>query len=606
MKFLRPLLSAFALLALPMLRAENQPPPAGGLSLLAGDAFHAFTLQTLPGGADATGLSVVDVAGPGFSRAFRVETKREITPMAAIELRASNARAVSEGEVGYIRFYARTLSSADETGAGRIFIVVRRLGVDFNSSFELGVTFGSEWREFLFPFKFHKDFPAGDAALMLRFGFKRQTVEVGGVEFLTYGKNTPLDSLPRTRFSYAGREPDAAWRKAAQERIERIRKGDFSVVVRDASGKPVRDAVVRIEEKRSAFQFGSALQFSRLVHDSPENLIYREKALELFNEASPENDLKWVTWVGDWGPEYSPQQSVAGLCWLRAHDFYIRGHVLVWPGWKNLPKFVQDLNGTDRQKEIPGIVRAHIHDMADATRGLVDEWDTLNEPLTNHDLMDLFGRDIMIDWFKTAREAMPGVPLFFNDFSNQDMSTDRAHVQHFDDTTAFLLAGGAPVGGLGLQAHIGAQPSDPEEVLKVLDRYAKFKLPVRVTEFDIWTDDEQLQADYTRDFLTLMFSHPSVVGVQLWGFWEKAHWRPLGAMYRADWSEKPNAKVYRSLVLDQWRTRLSGNTDGDGRYSGRGFHGDYTVIIESAGKRVEQNFVLKPDGGPLTVSLTLP
>ena len=35
-----------------------------------------------------------------------------------------------------------------------------------------------------------------------------------------------------------------------------------------------------------------------------------------------------------------------------------------------------------------------------------------------------------------------------------------------------------------------------------------------------------MQADYTRDFLILAFSHPSVVGVQLWGFWENAHWIP--------------------------------------------------------------------------------
>ena len=35
-------------------------------------------------------------------------------------------------------------------------------------------------------------------------------------------------------------------------------------------------------------------------------------------------------------------------------------------------------------------------------------------------------------------------------------------------------------------------------------------------------------------------------------------------MYRADWSEKPNGAVYRSLVLDQWRTRLDGVAGPDG------------------------------------------
>ena len=39
-------------------------------------------------------------------------------------------------------------------------------------------------------------------------------------------------------------------------------------------------------------------------------------------------------------------------------------------------------------------------------------------------------------------------------------------------------------------------------------------------------EDEEMQADYTRDFLTLAYSHPTVVGVQLWGFWERAHLQP--------------------------------------------------------------------------------
>jgi hypothetical protein len=53
--------------------------------------------------------------------------------------------------------------------------------------------------------------------------------------------------------------------------------------------------------------------------------------------------------------------------------------------------------------------------------------------------------------------------------------------------------------------------------------------PSSTPTFDINTDDEELQADYTRDFLTLAYSHPTVVGVQLWGFWERSHWKPEAA-----------------------------------------------------------------------------
>lgn len=297
---------------------------------------------------------------------------------------------------------------------------------------------------------------------------------------------------------------------------------------------------------------------------------------------------------------------MAALHWLREHNFTVRGHVLVWPGWNNLPKSVRELRGTPRQGDIPELVRAHIHEMGAATRDWVVEWDVLNEPFTNHDLMDVFGPDIMVDWYKTAREAMPKVALFFNDFSNQDATTDREHVAHYEKTARFLLDHGAPVNGLGLQAHIGGQPNAPENVLAVLDRYwNEFKLPVRFTEFDVRTSDEELQADYTRDFFILAFSHPSVIGIQLWGFWENSHWIPVAAMYRSDWSEKPNAAVYKSLVLDQWRTRESGVTATDGTIKTRGFFGDYHAVVEIDGKHVERTFTLAA-GQPATEEIKLP
>lgn len=587
------------------LHAQTALPPAE--PLIAGTLLNAFRLYPMPGHADAVDFTIVDTAGPGFRGAWRIETKRDTSPMAAIELRALNRRAIAKGDVLMVRFFARRVASHDETGQARVQLVVRRNGVDFNSSIETAVSVGREWTEFLFPFPAGRDFAIEECAFMFRFGFKRQTIEIGGLDVLYYGTVTPLASLPRTRFSYAGREANAPWRQAALERIERIRKGDFAVRVLDAAGRPLSGATVRIEQRKAAFQFGSALQFERLVKDTPDNRRYRQKALELFNAASPENDWKAVSLAGDWGPGFNVEQSLAGLRWLREHGLHARGHVLVWPGWKNLPKALGELRGTPREKEIPRLVLDHVRQVSRLTRDKFDEWDVLNEPFTNHDLMDLFGRAIMPDWFKVARAEMPNAKLYFNDFSNHDATTDADHVAHFEETTRYLLENGAPVDGLGLQAHISNYPNAPENVLAVLDRYWKrFKLPVRITEFDVWTDDEELQADYTRDFFILCMSHPSVVGIQVWGFWEKTHWRPPAAMYRADWSEKPNGKVYRDLVLKQWRTSLVGLTGDDGRYAARGFHGDYVAIVEAGATRAEQPFSIQAGETVRSVDVRLP
>jgi len=65
---------------------------------------------------------------------------------------------------------------------------------------------------------------------------------------------------------------------------------------------------------------------------------------------------------------------------------------------------------------------------------------------------------------------------------------------------------------------------------------------------DIDTHDEPRQADFTREFLTTVFSHPSVVAVLTWGFWEKSHWRPQSAYYRSDGSMPPAGQAWHDLV----------------------------------------------------------
>jgi hypothetical protein len=53
-----------------------------------------------------------------------------------------------------------------------------------------------------------------------------------------------------------------------------------------------------------------------------------------------------------------------------------------------------------------------------------------------------------------------------------------------------------------------------QKVWSLLERYSGAFPGVvfKITEFDVDTEDESLQADYTRDLLTLVFSHPQAAG----------------------------------------------------------------------------------------------
>lgn len=575
-----------------------------GNALLAADGLQAFTSHIGTTG-EVARFQIVAANGPGFDHAWRVDTIADTIQPWEVNLRAENAIAVQKGDVGMIRFFARVRETADETGAGRMMLVIQSRVDRGKGTYEGDFPLTREWQEILVPFSWLYAFGPREAEINLRFGFKHQSVEIGGISAIHYGRSLELASLPRTRFSYLGRESGAPWRREALDRIERIRKGDIRIQVSDTDGRALKEASVRVRQTRSAFDWATSLEMRRLVVDSPENLRFREVVLELFNAASTENDLKWPSWERA-GTPFSHEQTLQGLKWLRERGFHTRGHVLVWPRQRHFPKAVQDLYGTPRQAELPEIVIAHIRAITRATKGLLDEWDVLNEPYTNHDLMDFFGDDIMVSWFRTAREELPHAKLFLNDFSNDDITADPEHVAHFERTIRFLIGHGAPLDGLGLQAHFSSRPSAPANILATLDRYWKeFRLPVRFTEFDIPTSDEELQADFTRDFLILAYSHPSVVGVQHWGFWEGRHWKPPAAMYRLDWSEKPNAKAYKDLVLHQWRTDMTSKTDAAGRLSARGFHGEYQVTVTLNGRSVEKSFTLAP-GSESPWLITLP
>ena len=159
------------------------------------------------------------------------------------------------------------------------------------------------------------------------------------------------------------------------------------------------------------------------------------------------------------------------------------------------------------------------------------------------------------------------------------------HQQHFEDTIQYLVDNQAPIHGIGMQGHFSSSPTPIERVYDIVDRYHQAfpGLAIRTTELDISTTDEQMQADYTRDFMTIFFSHPATVGIQKWGFWAGAHWRPEAAMFDHDWRAKPNAQVWHDLIYNQWHTAISNTTNTSGTLTGRGFYGLYKVTVSIGG-----------------------
>ena len=88
-------------------QAAAQP---SGFSLVSGDPLTAFRVSS-----PRATASVVDVDGPGFSRAVHIDV-HEPGENWDVELGARLGRAVNRGEVAFITFQARAIRPAGDTG----------------------------------------------------------------------------------------------------------------------------------------------------------------------------------------------------------------------------------------------------------------------------------------------------------------------------------------------------------------------------------------------------------------------------------------------------------------------------------------------------------
>ncbi len=592
--------SIAALLFLTVGAAFGQPIPPELAALqptniLPADVSSAAKLQSQSAG---KAPNLVRVAAPGTAPAFRVETFSKYEQVYAVEALIRSEQAVKKGDICLARFAMRALSAQQESGEAVVNCYFQQTSAPYEKSANLQVSAGPDWVNYDVPFEVKSDAEPGQTALYFAFGSLQQSVEIKSVQVLNFGNRTTLDKLLATRFSYAGREANAAWRTKALERIQQIRTAPLNIVVTDAAGKPVAGARVEARLGQPAFIFGSEVDAALIATDTPEMQVYRDKIAELFDTVTIGNDLKWQRWMN---PERRAN-TLRAMDWIEAKGLRLRGHNLVWPGWQFSPKRLQSL--ANPGVEIPRQIETHIEDEVTATRGRIWAWDVLNEPIHERDFYQSFPDTKSADWFKQARKLDPKALLFVNEYAMLNSRTSPDFIKRYLEFIKMLQANGAPLDGIGVQGHFGGQVRSPVDVLSDLDLLQTSGLPINITEFDINTKDEQLQADYTRDFLIAIFSHPGVTGFIQWGFWQPHHWKPDAAMYRADWSEKPSAKVWRDLVLNQWRTKLDATTNAQGEIASRGYLGVYEVTVTSGEKVLKHTMNLTKDRGE--VRLTLP
>jgi GH35 family endo-1,4-beta-xylanase len=569
------LLTAGVALTLSLIRAVALDLPAGGTDLGAAAELQASA------GAE---VGRVTILSPGKS--ISVTTADPARPYAAqFGAHFSGGAAAGDRLVAVIR--ARTVG---EEKNGELIAKLQLREAPYTAFAPTAATgVIPEWRDLPVTLVADGEIPAGKASIVLFCGHREQHIEVGSIRLFRYPATTDLALLPRAKAmprSYEGREPEAPWRKAALERIEQHRKADLSLTVTGPDGKPLPDKTVSLSLRRHEFGFGSAVVAARLSGGSEDDRRYREIIDRLFSIVVFENDLK----DGNWSPDFSDERRAArneeldkAFAWLAERKIGVRGHYLMQVA---TPYNLQNITDPD---VIRDLTLASVRERLEFVKDRVTEWDAINHPvawegaamLNQIPGLESLDRDVF-----TLGRSLTKLPFFVN-----EDQIFRPGPQ-CDDTYTYiesLIADGHRVDGLGNQAHFHESylPS-PEHLLAVTDRFAALVPHQSITEYDIvTTDDEALAADYTRDVLIAVFSHPAYTSFLFWGFWEGSHWIPAAASWNRDWSIRPRGEVIEEWIGKRWHTALEAQTDEAGKIAWRGFPGWYEVTIDGQRQLVE-------------------
>ncbi len=386
-------------------------------------------------------------------------------------------------------------------------------------------------------------------------------------------------------------------RDTLNQGIERRRRGTLRI-------QTAPNVTVKVEQLTHAFEFGTPLSGT---------LCRQEPELGAFTARWFNAGVVPIKWAGI--ERRRGQRNYTGcdgtLDWCEENGFNVRGHCVFYAHRIHVQQWVREI-ADDR--EVLACMEQQARETVSRYRGRIPEYDLNNELLDGSWYRDRFGKDIlrrMADW---VLEEDPNVTIYVNEHDIITGGDIDRYVALIED----LLDIGVPIGGIGCQGHLDP-PFDLSHVKEVLDRLAQFNVPIKITESDCgiklkeeryrgvkWIEGSEKYKDlekfrqivdsYTADFeeqkaaaldrfYRIVFAHPAVDGLYMWGFQEGRHWRTKGEAFRADLSPLPAGEAYCNLVGKEWLTDETVRAGDDGFAALRAFYGKHRLTVN--GKSVE-------------------
>lgn len=268
-----------------------------------------------------------------------------------------------------------------------------------------------------------------------------------------------------------------------------------------------------------------------------------------WDQVTPENAGKWAS------VEFTRDKLIwSGLDGMMTvadeRGWPVKQHTFVWG--QQEPRWIAELPPEEQRAEVREWMEAFAERYPD-----VPFIDVVNE--AQHfppSYKDALGGDGETGWdwliwpFERARELFPNSTLLINDYNilccAGELETYKTQIR--------VLQERGLVDGIGVQGH-GLETVSPATVQRHLDSLAELGLPIYVSELDLQESDDAAQLRIYQDIFPVLWEHPAVAGVTLWGYKAGEMW--LDGAELIDWFDEERPAL--TWLMEYTGRRPEGN-----------------------------------------------
>ena len=415
-----------------------------------------------------------------------------------------------------------------------------------------------------------------------------------------------------------------------KEGIEKNRKGDATLLFRDAQGRPCERVHAKVRQLGHDFKYGANIfGLAETKNGAERAAAYRERFAAAFNLATlpfywnaNEPEPGKTRYAKD--SPYIYRRPPIDLCleFCEAHGIEPKAHCLNYVSPGLFPTWVK--SGVAREKEL---VEKRFRELSERYARRIPMWEVTNETFfrgkKKDALSSFFSAPDFIEWnYKTAAKYFTSNRLVINEAHSNIMVNHKGSGSAYYKLIKDALGKGCRIDSIGMQAHwlwkLGDKNFekrlkslyDPQSMFGLLDTYAALGKSIQITEITIPAfsedpGDEAVQAEIVRNLYRIWFSHKAMEAIIYWDLSDAYTWRPkdFGSLCRRDMSPKPAYNVICDLFGREWRTNFARDA-ADGQLSFRGFCGTYEVEATSNGRTVKRQFhVGNASSTPIEITL---